>query len=60
MVMKEIKHNIYLTPTVKTVAFRVERGFEGSGDLSTDTDDQSFQDLERSEAENAHADNSYF
>ena len=58
--MKEIKHNLYLTPTVKTVAFRVERGFEGSGDLSTDTDDQSFQDLERSEAENAHADNSYF
>lgn len=58
--MKEIKHNIYLTPTVKAVAFRVERGFEGSGDLSTDTDDQSFQDLERSEAENAHADNSYF
>lgn len=45
---------------VKAVAFRVERGFEGSGDLSTDTDDQSFQDLERSEAENAHADNSYF
>lgn len=45
--MKVIKHNIYLTPTVKTVAFRVERGFNLSGDGEDDT----FESVSENEAQ---------
>ena len=56
--MKVIKHNIYVTPMVKAVAFRVERGFELS---SLDTDEtQSFQDLSQNEDPNADVDRTYF
>jgi len=54
------KHD-YLTPAVKAVAFRIERGFEASPIESADSEDEnSFQELTQSEDPNADIDRSYF
>jgi hypothetical protein len=62
--MKEIKHNIYLTPTVKTVAFRVERGFADSplsSDNETSSESESgFEEVQEYTGANSSLDGTYF
>lgn len=62
--MKEIKHNIYLTPTVKIVAFRVERGFADSplsSDNETSSESESgFEEMQEYTGTNSSLDGTYF
>jgi hypothetical protein len=62
--MKEIKHNIYLTPTVKAVAFRVERGFADSplsSDNETSSESESgFEEMQEYTGANSSLDGTYF
>ena len=62
--MKVIKHNIYVTPMVKAVAFRVERGFADSplsSDNETSSESESgFEEMQEYTGTNSSLDGTYF
>lgn len=58
--MKRTEKHDYLTPTVKAVAFRIERGFEASPIESADSDDGGIEEMQEYTGENANMDGTYF
>jgi len=58
--MKRTEKHDYLTPTVKAVAFRIERGFEASPIESADSDDGGIEEMQEYSGNNSYMDGTYF